>query len=194
MSGANALKASTGINSLTPREGEILAKAWACLKTGPPEIDYEKLADECGMRNHRSAANAWSAIKKKMAWSTSAAVGPGRPAARAGAKRKKTADPTDNENSDEGEVKEQPPAKKTKGAGKKATGTSRKKLPTTLAKKSPSVAEESSDTEVYHERSATAAGTKKMKTEASQSGSGAKGEAERPIKNEPEPDVESDGT
>ncbi|KAJ9142908.1 hypothetical protein NKR23_g6784 [Pleurostoma richardsiae] len=51
---------------LTDRELEILGKAWSCLKT-LPEIDYEKLASELGMSNHRSAANAWGLIKKKLA-------------------------------------------------------------------------------------------------------------------------------
>ncbi|EQB48490.1 hypothetical protein GCG54_00003687 [Colletotrichum gloeosporioides] len=50
---------------LTDRELEILKHAWSCMKT-PPEIDYPKLAEACGMTNPRSASNAWAAIKKKL--------------------------------------------------------------------------------------------------------------------------------
>ncbi|KAI8239368.1 hypothetical protein K4K55_001910 [Colletotrichum sp. SAR 10_96] len=50
---------------LTDRELEILKHAWNCMKT-PPEIDYPKLAEACGMTNPRSAANAWGVIKKKL--------------------------------------------------------------------------------------------------------------------------------
>ncbi|KAK5110271.1 hypothetical protein LTR62_006124 [Meristemomyces frigidus] len=44
----------------TPREMEIMAKAWNCF------VDYNKLATECGMSNPRSASNAWASIKKKI--------------------------------------------------------------------------------------------------------------------------------
>ncbi|EFQ34821.1 hypothetical protein CGRA01v4_01657 [Colletotrichum graminicola] len=51
--------------SLTDRELEILKLAWNCMKA-PPEIDCHALATACGMSNHRSASNAWGAIKKKL--------------------------------------------------------------------------------------------------------------------------------
>ncbi|ROT35212.1 hypothetical protein SODALDRAFT_353570 [Sodiomyces alkalinus F11] len=51
--------------TLTEREQEFLAQAWTCMKT-TPEIDYNRLAETLGMTNPRSAANAWSAIKKKL--------------------------------------------------------------------------------------------------------------------------------
>ncbi|PSR82904.1 hypothetical protein BD289DRAFT_501498 [Coniella lustricola] len=83
-------KATNGALALSVREAEILTKAWMCLKSGPPEIDYEKLAGECGMTNPRSAGNAWSAIKKKMGWGAAAATpGPSATKSRA-SKRKKT--------------------------------------------------------------------------------------------------------
>ncbi|KXH64120.1 hypothetical protein CSAL01_10895 [Colletotrichum salicis] len=51
--------------TLTDRELEILKHAWSSLKSAP-EVDYPKLAAACGMSNHRSASNAWLAIKKKL--------------------------------------------------------------------------------------------------------------------------------
>ncbi|KAL0941589.1 uncharacterized protein CTRU02_204352 [Colletotrichum truncatum] len=54
-----------GKSNLTDREVEILKHAWNCLKT-LPEIDSHKLAAALGMSNHRSAQNAWGAIKKKL--------------------------------------------------------------------------------------------------------------------------------
>lgn len=38
------------------------------------QIDYHKLAEACGMSNHRSASNAWSNIKKKLFSDLPAAV------------------------------------------------------------------------------------------------------------------------
>ncbi|KAI8253572.1 hypothetical protein K4K58_007095 [Colletotrichum sp. SAR11_239] len=55
----------TAKKPLTERELEILKHAWNCMKT-PPEIDYPKLAEACGMTNPRSATNAWGVIKKKL--------------------------------------------------------------------------------------------------------------------------------
>ncbi|KAK4574363.1 hypothetical protein LTR86_002125 [Recurvomyces mirabilis] len=54
------------------REMEIMAKAWNCMIEEPkessslPSVDYQKLADACGMTNPRSATNAWRAIKTKV--------------------------------------------------------------------------------------------------------------------------------
>ncbi|KAF3357109.1 hypothetical protein HYQ45_011260 [Verticillium longisporum] len=58
---------------LSDREQEILSKAWSCMKV-QPEIDYIRLAAATGMTNHRSAANAWSALKKKLFVGTAAAT------------------------------------------------------------------------------------------------------------------------
>ncbi|KAF2484129.1 hypothetical protein BDY17DRAFT_121798 [Neohortaea acidophila] len=49
----------------TPREMEIMAKAWSCM-VEEPKVDYNKLAESCGMTNPRSASNAWASIKKKI--------------------------------------------------------------------------------------------------------------------------------
>lgn len=57
--------APSKVADLTQRDLEILSKAWGAMKT-QPEIDYEKLAEACGMTNPRSASNAWSMIKKKL--------------------------------------------------------------------------------------------------------------------------------
>lgn len=36
-------KVGGGMASLTPREGDMLAKAWSCLKTGPPEVSFSMM-------------------------------------------------------------------------------------------------------------------------------------------------------
>ncbi|KAI8940031.1 hypothetical protein NX059_003753 [Plenodomus lindquistii] len=48
------------------RELQLLGWAMQSLKSGPPEIDYEKLASFAGMGNPRSAGNAWAKIKNKL--------------------------------------------------------------------------------------------------------------------------------
>ncbi|KAG9188710.1 hypothetical protein G6011_07415 [Alternaria panax] len=50
----------------TERELQLLGWAMQSLKSGPPEIDYEKLAGYAGMSNLRSASNAWAKIKLKL--------------------------------------------------------------------------------------------------------------------------------
>ncbi|KAF2013529.1 hypothetical protein BU24DRAFT_411260 [Aaosphaeria arxii CBS 175.79] len=50
----------------TERELELLSFAMQCLKSGPPEVDYKKLAQMAGMTNDRSASNAWGKIKVKL--------------------------------------------------------------------------------------------------------------------------------
>ncbi|KAL1794745.1 hypothetical protein ACET3X_006561 [Alternaria dauci] len=50
----------------TERELQLLGWAMQSLKSGPPEIDYEKLAGYAGMSNPRSASNAWAKIKLKL--------------------------------------------------------------------------------------------------------------------------------
>ncbi|KAK4545547.1 hypothetical protein LTR36_002897 [Oleoguttula mirabilis] len=49
----------------TPRELEIMGKAWNCM-TEEPKVDYDKLAELCSMGNPRSAGNAWRLIKAKI--------------------------------------------------------------------------------------------------------------------------------
>ncbi|KAI6803974.1 hypothetical protein KC356_g6884 [Hortaea werneckii] len=58
-------KSDKGSKEFTPRELEIMAKAWKCM-TEEPKLDYEMLAAECGMTNPRSAGNAWRAIRAKL--------------------------------------------------------------------------------------------------------------------------------
>ncbi|KAJ5059870.1 hypothetical protein J3E72DRAFT_268844 [Bipolaris maydis] len=50
----------------TERELQLLGWAMQSLKSGPPEIDYDKLAAFAGMSNPRSASNAWAKIKVKL--------------------------------------------------------------------------------------------------------------------------------
>ncbi|KAJ4409098.1 hypothetical protein N0V91_002914 [Didymella pomorum] len=45
---------------------QLLSWAMQSLKSGPPEVDIEKLANFAGMTNPRSAGNAWNALKKKL--------------------------------------------------------------------------------------------------------------------------------
>ena len=58
-------KQATTDKDFTAREMEIMAKAWNCM-TDEPKVDYDKLAELCGMGNPRSASNAWRAIKAKI--------------------------------------------------------------------------------------------------------------------------------
>ncbi|UPX11616.1 uncharacterized protein EKO05_0002213 [Ascochyta rabiei] len=50
----------------TERDLQLLSWAMQSLKSGPPEIDNDKLAAFAGMSNPRSAGNAWSNLKKKL--------------------------------------------------------------------------------------------------------------------------------
>ncbi|KAI7000986.1 hypothetical protein KC332_g11741 [Hortaea werneckii] len=58
-------KPDKGSKEFTPRELEIMAKAWKCM-TEEPKLDYDMLAAECGMTNPRSAGNAWRSIRAKL--------------------------------------------------------------------------------------------------------------------------------
>ncbi|RMY73149.1 hypothetical protein D0863_04044 [Hortaea werneckii] len=58
-------KSDKGTKEFTPRELEIMAKAWKCM-TEEPKLDYDMLAAECGMTNPRSAGNAWRGIRAKL--------------------------------------------------------------------------------------------------------------------------------
>ncbi|KAF2750868.1 hypothetical protein M011DRAFT_474360 [Sporormia fimetaria CBS 119925] len=63
---SNGTAGATVGPNFTEREQEILKFAWSCLKSGPPEIDYQKLASLLGMSNPRSASNAWAKIKPRL--------------------------------------------------------------------------------------------------------------------------------
>ncbi|KAL1603887.1 hypothetical protein SLS60_005479 [Paraconiothyrium brasiliense] len=59
--------ASSGAGPVfTEREMQMLAWAMQSLKSGPPDVDYEKLANYAGMTNPRSAGNAWAKIRNKL--------------------------------------------------------------------------------------------------------------------------------
>ncbi|KAF6828492.1 hypothetical protein CPLU01_08474 [Colletotrichum plurivorum] len=62
---ASAEKKPAAASPFTPREVEVMQAAWGCLKT-VPDVDYHKLAEAMGVGSHRSAANAWCAVKKKL--------------------------------------------------------------------------------------------------------------------------------
>ncbi|KAK4995170.1 hypothetical protein LTR66_004952 [Elasticomyces elasticus] len=122
------------IDTLTPREREIMAKAGYCFEVEPKvtlltsrhiplilrhdtdtlQVDYVKLAELCGMSNPRSASNAWGTIRKKMGWGTAAkdttlAGTPKTPKTPASTKRKRAAAADD-----------ETPTKKSKGKKGKA--------------------------------------------------------------------------
>ncbi|KAK3117321.1 hypothetical protein LTR53_001438 [Teratosphaeriaceae sp. CCFEE 6253] len=50
----------------TPKEEAVLKVAWSCLKSGPPEIDFEKLVKAYGFNTTKTAQNTWGSIKKKL--------------------------------------------------------------------------------------------------------------------------------
>ncbi|KAJ4345555.1 uncharacterized protein N0V89_011688 [Didymosphaeria variabile] len=59
--------ASPGVGlAFTEREMQMLAWAMQSLKSGPPDVDYAKLANYAGMTNPRSAGNAWTKIRNKL--------------------------------------------------------------------------------------------------------------------------------
>ncbi|KAI1403665.1 hypothetical protein F4819DRAFT_450807 [Hypoxylon fuscum] len=57
-------KASTAAR-LTPRDMEILCKAWECLE-GVPKINFEKLANAAGFKNTNTARVCFSSVKAKL--------------------------------------------------------------------------------------------------------------------------------
>ncbi|KAF2464082.1 uncharacterized protein BDR25DRAFT_329369 [Lindgomyces ingoldianus] len=76
-------------SQFTEREIQILGWAMQSLKSGPPDIDYERLAGFAGMSNTRSASNAWSKIKNKLMVGEVTVLA--KPAAKGVAKKKGTA-------------------------------------------------------------------------------------------------------
>ncbi|KAF2705412.1 hypothetical protein K504DRAFT_448967 [Pleomassaria siparia CBS 279.74] len=63
----------------TDRELQLLGWAMQSLKSGPPDVDYEKLAKFAGMSNHRSASNAWTKIRVKLLAGADGAPAKGSP-------------------------------------------------------------------------------------------------------------------
>ncbi|TIA08088.1 hypothetical protein D6C80_09420 [Aureobasidium pullulans] len=50
----------------TDREEMVLKVAWRCLKSGPPEINIEKLTKAAGFNTQKTCSNMWSGLKKKL--------------------------------------------------------------------------------------------------------------------------------
>ncbi|KAF2261854.1 hypothetical protein CC78DRAFT_535309 [Lojkania enalia] len=131
----------------TERELQMLGWAMQSLKSGPPEIDYEKLAGFAGMSNPRSASNAWTKIKNKLM----AGGGPGD----------RGASPNRNGNANGADEPTTPKKTPRKRASKKETidgepVTPKKRNRTTKAKKASGDedSEEKAKTEVSAENAA----------------------------------------
>ncbi|KAJ4990245.1 hypothetical protein SVAN01_04336 [Stagonosporopsis vannaccii] len=76
------------------RDLQLLGWAMQSLKSGPPEIDYDKLAQFANMTNPRSASNAWATLKKKLMAPSDGTV---PPTPKKGGGRKKKVDGEDGE-------------------------------------------------------------------------------------------------
>ncbi|RMZ66686.1 hypothetical protein GMOD_00002045 [Pyrenophora seminiperda CCB06] len=63
----NPASTGGGAPQFTDRELQMLGWAMQSLKSGPPDIDYDKLAAYAGMTNSGSARNAWAKVKGKLA-------------------------------------------------------------------------------------------------------------------------------
>ncbi|KAJ4296215.1 hypothetical protein N0V90_006260 [Kalmusia sp. IMI 367209] len=92
--------------SFTEREMQMLAWAMQSLKSGPPDLDYDKLAGFAGMTNPRSAANAWAKIRNKLSLTTT--DGAAAAVKKTPQKKKATADKADGD----GETPKKTPRKR----------------------------------------------------------------------------------
>ena len=63
---SDAAKTTTEKSLFTDKEERVLKAAWSCMKTGPPEIDLEKLTKLGGFNTQKTASNTWGVIKKKL--------------------------------------------------------------------------------------------------------------------------------
>ncbi|KAI5236843.1 hypothetical protein E4T42_09336 [Aureobasidium subglaciale] len=110
-------KAEKKIVTFTEKEEMVLKVAWRCLKSGPPEIDMDKLTKAAGFNTLKTATNTWGVIKKKLFTdvdnNTTAPGSPSTPKEPKTAKakkgtptpkkrNKKAADDDDDEDDDEG--------------------------------------------------------------------------------------------
>ncbi|KAF2869461.1 hypothetical protein BDV95DRAFT_596463 [Massariosphaeria phaeospora] len=160
MSDATKDSAATGAApQFTARELELLGWAMQSLKSGPPEVDYEKLAKFAGMGNPRSASNAWAKIKTKLVTPAPAGDGDEAPAAVKTSKKpatpRKRAPKKEAEDGDEGGDDTPKKATPRKRAAKKETvdgetATPKKKARATKSKK----ASDDEDTKVKAEAEA----------------------------------------
>ncbi|EDU50809.1 hypothetical protein PtrSN002B_004986 [Pyrenophora tritici-repentis] len=62
----NPVSANGGVPQFTERELQMLGWAMQSLKSGPPDIDFDKLAAYASMTNPGSARNAWAKIRVKL--------------------------------------------------------------------------------------------------------------------------------
>ncbi|KAG9688171.1 hypothetical protein KCU95_g2981, partial [Aureobasidium melanogenum] len=65
-SGESPVKADKKAVVFTEKEEMVLKAAWRCLKSGPPEIDMEKLMKAAGFNTMKTTSNTWGVIKKKL--------------------------------------------------------------------------------------------------------------------------------
>ncbi|KAH7123608.1 hypothetical protein B0J11DRAFT_316210 [Dendryphion nanum] len=122
----------------TERELLLLGFAMQSLKSGPPEIDYEKLAAKAGMSNPRSASNAWAKIKAKLMAGADNTDAPATPKkSRAKGKKNVTTTKTNGDGSegDDVETPKKTPAKRKAKKQDGDEGGSPKKKSRTPAKK-----------------------------------------------------------
>ncbi|KAI4749001.1 hypothetical protein E4T50_00786 [Aureobasidium sp. EXF-12298] len=64
--GESPVKADKKAVVFTEKEEMVLKAAWRCLKSGPPEIDMEKLMRAAGFNTMKTTSNTWGVIKKKL--------------------------------------------------------------------------------------------------------------------------------
>ncbi|KEQ63747.1 uncharacterized protein M437DRAFT_65071 [Aureobasidium melanogenum CBS 110374] len=64
--GESPVKADKKAVVFTEKEEMVLKAAWRCLKSGPPEIDMEKLMKAAGFNTMKTTSNTWGVIKKKL--------------------------------------------------------------------------------------------------------------------------------
>ncbi|KAK1777232.1 hypothetical protein QBC45DRAFT_443693 [Copromyces sp. CBS 386.78] len=144
---------SSEVGPFTPREVETLVNAFLCMPE-MPVVDYVKLASLLGMANHRSASNAWSGLKKKIAEHKPDLALPPRPKAKGKAngtaaakktngKAAKSAVEVKDESDADGESCEEDEASEEKKAGKKPAAANKK---TAAVKKEVKVKKEDMDT------------------------------------------------
>ncbi|KAK5681303.1 hypothetical protein LTS10_007065 [Elasticomyces elasticus] len=108
----------------TPKEEAVLKVAWACLKSGPPEIDFEKLVKAYGFNTTKTAQNTWGVIKKKLASITPVLEGeepktPVKPKAKAASPTKKRTKKSEDGDDDDEEKTASPEKKPRKSPVKK---------------------------------------------------------------------------
>ncbi|KAI5193628.1 hypothetical protein E4T39_08864 [Aureobasidium subglaciale] len=89
--GESPVKAGKKIVTFTDKEELVLKAAWRCLKSGPPEVDMEKLTKAAGFNTLKTAANTWGVIKKKLFADVDGITTPSAPGSPSTPKEPKTA-------------------------------------------------------------------------------------------------------